>query len=62
MTKKFKTVYQVCPDQNSGWDTLHNTLASAIKEAQTDLDDNGYNKVLHICEIREVKQVKRSKK
>lgn len=62
MTKKLRTLYQVCPDEGSGWNTLHVTLASAVKEAQTDLDDNGSNKVLHICEIREVKQVKRSKK
>jgi hypothetical protein len=62
MAKKLKPQYQVCPDETSGWG-IHQTLRSALKEAQEELDsgDSPY-KVLHICEIREVAQVKPGRK
>ena len=60
--KKLKTLYQVCPDEGSGWNTLHDNLVDAVKEAKDFLDRQKSRSVLHICQLREVKQVKRSKK
>ena len=62
MAKKLRTLYQVCPDEGSGWNTLHVSLVDAVKEAREFLDRQKSNKALHICQLREVKQVKRPKK
>jgi hypothetical protein len=60
--KKLKTLYQVCPNEASGWGSLHDNLVDAVKEAKDHLELEKSSRVLHICEIREVKQVKRSKR
>ena len=60
--KKLRTLYQVCPDEGSGWNSLHDNIADAVKEAKDHLELQKSSKVLHICEIREVKQIKRSKR
>ena len=66
MSKKLKDVYQVCYGENAGSNYTHLTLASAMKEAEEELSPgnpyHGPHKVLHICVIREVKQITRSKK
>jgi len=59
MAKKLTTKYQVCPNEGTGWNTLHEKLEDAVHEARMFLPHIGPKDVLHICEIREVRQVKR---